>query len=415
MILDNIVSQHAEEAAFLWLLRDSSVSAPHYKLSDLSELESRIDAHLDGLRVAGETGWVHCQEQLNHSESGEVFTAAYIALDGALVDGLNKVLEVVHGEPTTIRGLISALGWVEKSKLQGHVVNWLKSDTPLLRLIGLSACAIQRVDCGAYLNKALDDDDAGVRARALRSIGEIRRQEMNQSLREHMHEEDETCRFWSVWSAAMMGDEEGTAQLVNFAEADSIFLQPALELLMRRMDNASAVSLLRTLSQNQAVERAVVQASGYFGDSASVPWLIEKMKSPDLSRVAGEAFSLITGLDLAYQDLESEPPEDFQAGPSESPEDDEVDLDQDEDLPWPDIQSIMQWWSLHQADFPTGVRRLCGKSVKRAQCLDILQDGFQRQRQAAAMELAMFDQQQPLFNTSATAQRQSELINLAPS
>ncbi|MES9939057.1 MAG: TIGR02270 family protein [Candidatus Thiodiazotropha sp. 6PLUC2] len=410
MILDNIVSQHAEEAAFLWLLRDSAVSAPHYQLSDLSELESRIDAHLDGLRVAGEAGWIHCEAQLNHAESGEVFTAAYVALDGGLVDGLEKVLEVVHGEPATTRGLISALGWVEKSKLQGHVVNWLKSDTPLLRLIGLSACAIQRVDCGAYLIKALDDDEAGVRARALRSIGEIRRQGMDQALREHMHEEDQACRFWSAWSGSMMGDEAATEQLVSFAEADSKFLQPALELLMRRMDNASAVSLLRRLSQNQTVERAVVQASGYFGDSASVPWLIEKMNTQELARLAGEACSQITGLDLAFHDLESEPPEDFQAGPTENPEDEEVDLDQDEDLPWPDIQKLMQWWSVNQAEFPTGVRRLCGKSVKRGQCLQILQDGFQRQRQAAAMELAMFDQQQPLFNTSATAQRQSELL-----
>lgn len=410
MILDNIVSQHAEEAAFLWLLRDSAVSAPHYLLSDIAEHEARIDAHLDGLRVAGESGWKHCEAQLSHAESGEVFTAAYIALDGSLVDKLELVLEVVHAEPTTARGFISALGWVDKAKLQGHVVNWLKSDDSLLRLIGLSACAIKRVDGGYYLTKALDDADANVRARALRSVGEIRRPEMHKKLQEHLQEEDESCRFWAAWSAAMMGDESGVGTLVKFAEENTPYTKQALELLMRCMNSAEAVSLLRALSQKQAVAREVVQASGFFGDSASIPWLIEKMKTPELAQVAGEAFSQITGVDLGYQDFDADAPEDYQAGPTEDPEDEEVDLDQDEDLAWPDYQSITQWWNENQSNFPTGVRRLCGEAVNRERCLKVLRDGYQRQRQAAAMELALFDLQQPLFNTSATAKHQSQLL-----
>ncbi|MCR1764356.1 hypothetical protein NAG16_14970, partial [Pseudomonas aeruginosa] len=44
-----IVDQHAEEAAFLALLRDYAVRAPHYDLEELAELDQRIEAHLDGL------------------------------------------------------------------------------------------------------------------------------------------------------------------------------------------------------------------------------------------------------------------------------------------------------------------------------------------------------------------------------
>jgi len=43
MIIEDIVSQHAEEAAFLWLLRDGAVRAPHYNLKDLADLEERVD------------------------------------------------------------------------------------------------------------------------------------------------------------------------------------------------------------------------------------------------------------------------------------------------------------------------------------------------------------------------------------
>jgi len=44
MIIEDIVSQHAEEAAFLWLLRDNAVRAPHYNLKDLADLEERVEA-----------------------------------------------------------------------------------------------------------------------------------------------------------------------------------------------------------------------------------------------------------------------------------------------------------------------------------------------------------------------------------
>lgn len=60
MIIADIVSQHVEEAAFLWLLRSSAIRQPHYALKDLAKLDERVEAHLDGLRVAGASdtwGW----------------------------------------------------------------------------------------------------------------------------------------------------------------------------------------------------------------------------------------------------------------------------------------------------------------------------------------------------------------------
>jgi hypothetical protein len=50
------------------------------------------------------------------------------------------------------------------------------------------------------------------------------------------------------------------------------------------------------------------------GDPGTVDWLISLMQQPDQARAAGEAFSKITGCDIAYEDLETDVPEDFQAG-----------------------------------------------------------------------------------------------------
>ncbi len=72
-IIPIIIEQHAEEAAFLWLLRDSAINDPHYSLKDLAHLDDRVEANIDGLCIAGDDGWEICKEALDWEESGEIF------------------------------------------------------------------------------------------------------------------------------------------------------------------------------------------------------------------------------------------------------------------------------------------------------------------------------------------------------
>lgn len=412
MIIEDIISQHAEEAAFLWLLRDNATRAPHYNLKDIADLEERVDAHLDGLFIAGEEAWPFCEQGLEQGEVGEVFAAGFFALNSGRKDWLSPVLEVLDGTPETARGLISALGWIEREKLQGQVVDWLQSAKPTLRQLGLGACAVQRVDCGKYLDQALIDADALVRARALRSVGEVRRRDLAGALADSLADEDEACRFWAAWSAVLLGEAQALATLQRLAVASKDYAERALLLALRAMDTAAAVDWVRELNQDAGAARLVIQATGIIGDPVSIPWLIEKAKEPDLARVAGEAFSMITGVDLAYADLETDWPEGFEAGPTENREDEDVAMDADEDLSWPAAELLSTWWAAHSHAYTSGTRYLCGQPVRKDTCLDVLKTGLQRQRRAAALELALLNPHQPLFNTSATAKRQMQLLGL---
>ena len=82
LVIKSIIDQHAEEAAFLWLQRDAAVYEPHYSLKDLAYIDDRVEAHLDGLCIAGSASWEICKEALALKEPGEVFTAAVIAFEG---------------------------------------------------------------------------------------------------------------------------------------------------------------------------------------------------------------------------------------------------------------------------------------------------------------------------------------------
>ena len=78
-IISTIIDQHAEEAAFLWILRDASMSAPNFTLQDIADWDNRLEAHIDGLLIAGEAGWEICKASLAIQEPGEVFAAAVLA------------------------------------------------------------------------------------------------------------------------------------------------------------------------------------------------------------------------------------------------------------------------------------------------------------------------------------------------
>jgi uncharacterized protein (TIGR02270 family) len=167
---------------------------------------------------------------------------------------------------------------------------------------------------------------------------------------------------------------------------------------------------LSELGSNEATRRLAAMGMGAAGNPAAIPWLISIMEIPALARTAGEAFSMITGVDLAYVDLEGERPEGFEAGPTENPEDEDVAMDPDEDLPWPAPQLVADWWSTNQAGFRSGSRYLAGKPITADNLRLVLRTGFQRQRAAAAIELAMLHPGQPLFEVRAPGCRQQKLL-----
>ena len=135
------------------------------------------------------------------------------------------------------------------------------------------------------------------------------------------------------------------------------------------------------------------------------------MAIPELARIAGEAFTMIIGVDIAYEDLEGEWPEGFEAGPTEDPADENVDMDPDEDLPWPNPELINKWWHARRSEFQPGTRYLLGKPMSRDCLQDVLRNGRQRQRAAAALELVIQQPGQPLLEVRAPGFRQQQLLS----
>jgi hypothetical protein len=246
---------------------------------------------------------------------------------------MQAVLEVESASRELSRGLVSALGWLPYQKAETHIQKLVTAKSSDLRRIGIATYTVHRRDPGQWLIDALFDSDQLLKARVLSAVGQLGRVDLLALGRSNFAADDYTCRFAAVWSAALLGDMNAVASFI--------------------------------------------------------PWLFEQMTISEIARVTGEAFTMITGVDLAEEDLEGEWLEGFEAGPTENPEDENIEMDPDENLPWPNPTVVQRWWAQHGGQFHAGTRYLLGRPIGLAWLQQVLRSGRQRQRAAAALELAL--------------------------
>lgn len=394
------------DTAFLWSLRSIAVEQPNYSTADLAELEVRIDDQLDFLMSAPDIGWTACEAALSLQQPGETFAAAVIALRSHDVEKIKIAVQNGLSQPNTFPGLASALGWLPAELARPWVERFLKGKDMNHKHLGVAACSLRRENPGEILNDILSREDCRahslLHARALRLVGELRRQDLMPMLQKNLGNADATAAFWANWSGILLGQHALVTNLQPITLTPGPFQARAIQLAFRALPVKQGREWISALAKNSVNARAVISATGVLGDPHAVNWLISKMPDPALARLAGEAFTLITGIELDKHGLTltAKPP---LAIPNNDPKDSFVGLDEDEHLPWPDAEKIAALWRNHGQHFLVGRRYLLGKPISPDWLKQILVQGYQRQRHAAALELALIDSQSRLVNTRARA------------
>lgn len=405
-----VVSEHLEEARFLWTQRRRAVHAPNYSRRQFTDLDQRLEAHIDGLRVAEAGGWDAAVELLESPQPHDFFPVAVLAIEA--VDGrLVQIVERAEEMPAALPALISALGWVRPKCLGGQVKPLLEAASPVRQYLGIAACAVHRRDPGLPLEHALSSGVPAVRCRALRSAGELGRLDLLPMVLNGLGDDLLAARFYAARSAVLLGHRgKALEALIGGAFETGPHQLACLGLSLQSAGMERGHEVLRQLGEVPDANRLRILGSGFLGSVRYVPWLIEQMSRPVLARVAGEAFVNITGADFNLGQLAQPPPADFEDGPTEDPADENVEVPEDVALPWPDAERVKLWWDQHRARFDPTARYLLGLPLGRDACADVLKGGFQRQRVMAAVHLALLNPGASLFNTSAPAWRQQKLL-----
>ena len=399
-----VVAQHAEEAAFLWTVRERAAGEAHYSLRDLATLDARVAAHIDGLMLSGEIARGICEANLDVAGPGEVFALAVTAYEVGDRERMRVALQSASVSRVLRSGLVSALGWLDYSSVSKWVRMLLDAKAPEHRTVGIAGSAVHREDPGLALDQALIDTNTELRARALKAVGELKRRDLLNRVRASLRDGDRECRFWAAWALAIHREPDGVASLTRWFEDDILGVR-AMHLALRAMSIQEGREWITALAKRPGQERAAVMAAGIVGDPAVVPWLIDRMGSPDLARLAGEAFTSITGVDLTANHLDQDMPPDVNSD-EDAPIEQVLELDHDSNLPWPEPSRINSWWVANHRRFTQGVRYLVGVPIAAAHLREILVNGKQRQRAAAALELSLINLDDSCFSVRERGDRQ---------
>lgn len=407
MVNNAVLAMHAEEAPFLWGQRRLAVEEAHYTLDALVRLDDRLRGHLEGLRVDPEAGQRHVRHALATLDTGVVFMAGALAFQDDAPAAVRNAFAAASALPDGLKALASALAWHADDASLQWCRQLLASATPAHRVVALDALRLRRSATASEVIDGIADAEAAVRAAAARAAGDCRLTASRAALSSLQTDVDPACRFWATRSLTLLGDSEAALRLASLC-GQPAWGWRAAQLSLRALPLSRSRDVVRGLLALPGAGTLAVAAVGIIGDPQSLPWLLEQMEQPEMARVAAEAFSHITGLDLVREDLAEEEPDGLTLPASDTLPTPATGLpDRHEDsLPPPALPKLKAWWDRHRTEFHPGQRYLGGQPISIGQALQVLRSGKQRERAAAALELAMLEPSTALLEVRAPGRQQ---------
>jgi len=412
-----VVQQHLEEAAHLRFVRTRLVRAHHIGLEALLRADERLAAHLDGLLVSADEALAQLQTMQAAKPKPDpavLFVATVLALELRNERLTEDLIDQAATDEAQLRAVASAMGWVSAPTLRGLSGALLSSTDTTRRRLGLMACRLHRVDPGKWLPLAAQAEDAALRREALTLAGTLARVDGAQLCLDHLEDPDPACRRAAAIASVLQGDRERGLQalLKELTNSDAPLhaLHDVAQVALSCCEVGMAKDATRQLAAQQADPRLLIWSAAWVGDARAVPWLIAQMANPQLARLAGAAFSIITGADLQTLGLMGEAVLDSTEASPVEPEDDQFAVDPDDDLPWPNIEAVQGCWALKSLGVPTRTRLLSGSEPSVEGCKNLLRSGTQPVRALAALHLKRLLPAEVVFNWVAPGRRQLRLL-----
>jgi len=401
----HIFEQSIDDAAFLWVLRSVALEQPNYSVMDIAELEARIDKLLDCVMASFVRTWPLCVKACQFEEGGEAFVLGVTAFRSLEAEKIQQAVDFGLTNDDTFAGLVSALSWLPGSLCHEWIKRFFTSKDLRHKLLALAACRARSEDPAGYLDKILLRDDCmavePLKALAYRCVGEFKREDLKAVLDRGLAEMDDDIaehNFWLIRSSILLGLRGLAERLEPFVFTENPFQGMAVQLAFRSLPLTIARQWISRLSESAENMRWVVKASVALGDPQVIPWLLQLMENPRYSRLCAEGFSVLTGIDLEKRELTIDVPDITELKADRDENSESIELDEDENLPWPNVDKLRAVWQKYGMNFKPGQRHFMGKPININTLKHVILHGSQRQRHAAALEMALLDVRNPVIN-----------------
>jgi len=368
-LIPDIFEEHVEELEFLWGRRQDALDSPRSSARHLRELDGRIDAHVEGLLLAGERLVPLLRAGLSSNDPSAAFAVAYPLLRLDRPEAADLVLRAfLRAEGGQLEGLRQALCQGPVSAILGPLRAAARSSEPRIGLSALhvlacqspSECSVDRVE-RFLLHRTPELRRDGWRVAAL----------LKQSLpprryEEALGDEDPQVRSEALWAAAW-ARQQGILDRCRLLIASSTI--PAVDPLrfLAVLGSPDDLDTIRNPRWAEYLGASWFDVLGSSGHPKVIEDLIRGMEhiNPRLAVAAGAAFTRITGGDVDSETRVCLPPEDgYEPDAFEEEFLDEAFL--------PDAAKAREIWEQRQRMGSRGLRWCRGEEVSGAVALDLL-------------------------------------------
>jgi len=294
--------EYVNNSAYLWFLRSNALIDTSYRITDIADLEERIEANLDGLMTSIASAWLVCEPVIESNLPGEIFTASVIAFRSNDMDKIKAVITAGLKNNDSFNGVISAMGWLSDNTVNSWLTNLLNSKDMNHKYLAIAAYSVRRKDPGELLTKLFQREDClkhiKLYARALRLIGELKRQDLKPALNAAMNSEIDEIAFWANWSAILLGNKSAANNLKHYLIKDGVYQNNALQVVFRVLPVDIARNWISEMVKNGTDIEIIIKSVATLGDPHAVNWLLIIMEQSEYLYIAANAFSQITGIDM---------------------------------------------------------------------------------------------------------------------
>ena len=320
--VDAIIQRHATDAAFYWSQCDGASRSPLLTAERLQHFRYLLQAHLEGLQIAGEAGWQAAFKAFERWKGpSETFVCAWLALGE--VDGakFKAIWPLVAEQPERmLRGVISALAQIGDEPAARCIGRWgLSTGFPVLQVAALRAAA-HRSELSATTLQDLfalgqASPDPHVQAASCRLARRLPgstvltsltamlgapsnavRAEAAIALLQHSH-----ASAWQPLAEALQSRAATLPSLTGWQQSQ------AMHSLSRWVHytgcHAARNSPTLLALRDSLPERLALQLALYHGAASWLPWIRDRASSSAHARYAGWVWQCLTGIDLEAHHL----------------------------------------------------------------------------------------------------------------
>src|SRR6266511_2025661 len=206
--IPDILEEHIEELAFLWGQRQSAVRDPRYTMRELTHLEERIAAHLQGILAVGDVALPLLEDALAGEDPAMVFAAAYALLYAKNETATARVRDsFAHAQGEVLAALQDALS---QAPLNPGVAPFRELFHGGPAPVGAAAGTILAFHSAleptiAQVERLLRDEDAVVRQSGWRLVGYLGVPLEAKTYGAAMRDEDPAVRRAALYAGAWCG------------------------------------------------------------------------------------------------------------------------------------------------------------------------------------------------------------------